>query len=250
MNYESDELLSQYLLLHYGWHEDVLTHWAGMAEFLDYPWKCAELCLDQLPEGDHYRALDLGCAVGRSSFELARRCREVIAIDYSAKFIEVASYLRDQGSYYYQRKDEGDLRTPLLAQVPDGIYRQHVHFEQGDACALREDLGTFDCVLMANLLCRLQRPDLCLQRLPSMLNSGGFALITTPATWSEEYTAKEYWLGGYERDGQPVKTEDGIREMLSPELHCFRSGEIPFLIREHERKYQWSLARFTLWRKP
>jgi len=251
VDYESDDLLAQYLLLHFGWHEEVFPYGFGPKDALDYPWRCAKLCLDILPEeGRGLRALDLGCAVGRSSFELARQCDEVIAIDNSERFIEVANYLREHGSYYYRRPDEGEVSTPLMAQVPDGIYRHHVQFQVGDACALPEDLGEFDCILLANLLCRLPRPDHCLQRLPGLLKPGGFAAIMTPATWSDAYTPREFWLGGYEEDGRPVATEEGIARHLEPELRCLRSGDMPFLIREHARKFQWSVARFTLWQKP
>ena len=40
------------------------------------------------------RGLDVGCAVGRSSFELSRLCAEVIAVDYSQTFIEAAEQIR------------------------------------------------------------------------------------------------------------------------------------------------------------
>ncbi len=250
VDYESDDILSQYLLFHYGWREEVFPYGFGPSDALDYPWRCAELCLGLLPEEGEYRALDLGCAVGRSSFELARKCQEVIAIDKSQKFIDVANYLREEGTYYYRRIDEGDLTTPLMAKVPDGIYRQHVHFRVGDACDLPEDLGEFDCVLMANLLCRLPRPDLCLARLPSLLKPGGYAAIMTPSTWSDMFTPRAFWLGGHEKDGHRVGVEEGIRNFLDPHLNRIRSGDMPFLIREHSRKYQWSVARFTLWQKP
>jgi 2-polyprenyl-3-methyl-5-hydroxy-6-metoxy-1,4-benzoquinol methylase len=39
------------------------------------------------------RALDLGCAVGRSSFELTRYFDRVVGLDYSARFIQVAHIL-------------------------------------------------------------------------------------------------------------------------------------------------------------
>ncbi|NDC01228.1 MAG: methyltransferase domain-containing protein, partial [Verrucomicrobia bacterium] len=44
------------------------------------------------------RALDLGCAVGRSSFELAAKVPEVIAIDFSRAFIRAARKLAKNGS--------------------------------------------------------------------------------------------------------------------------------------------------------
>ncbi len=84
------------------------------------------------------RALDLGCAVGRSSFELARRCSEVIGIDYSQSFISAATKLRDAGELAYARTDEGPRTTPLVARVPAEIDRARVTFEHGDAQSLRE----------------------------------------------------------------------------------------------------------------
>ena len=39
------------------------------------------------------RALDVGCAVGRTTFELTRWFDKVVGFDYSARFIQVASML-------------------------------------------------------------------------------------------------------------------------------------------------------------
>lgn len=40
------------------------------------------------------RALDLGCAVGGASFALARVFGEVVGVDISARFVEVANKVR------------------------------------------------------------------------------------------------------------------------------------------------------------
>ncbi|MEM6822112.1 MAG: putative 4-mercaptohistidine N1-methyltransferase [Verrucomicrobiota bacterium] len=247
--YESDKILSEYLLFHYGWNEDVMPYGFGPQGAFDFPWRCAEVLLSMLPDTNDSRALDLGCAVGRSSFELARKCREVVAIDYSSRFIDAANYLKEAGEYFYRRVDEGENTTPLMAQVPDGIYRQHVQFQVGDACALPEDLGEFDCAMLANLLCRLPDPKLCLSRMSTLIRSGGHLMITTPGTWTEEFTPKENWLGGYEREGEPVSTEDGLRDCLDNNFELIRAGDMPFMIREHARKYQWTVARMTLWQR-
>lgn len=69
------------------------------------------------------RALDIGCAVGRSSFELAREFQEVIGIDYSQSFVDACEHIRDLGEKVYFIQEEGDLVTPLIAKVSDGIVR-------------------------------------------------------------------------------------------------------------------------------
>jgi 2-polyprenyl-3-methyl-5-hydroxy-6-metoxy-1,4-benzoquinol methylase len=45
-------------------------------------------------ETQKLRAVDIGCAVGRTSFELTRSFDYVLGLDYSARFIQVASMLQ------------------------------------------------------------------------------------------------------------------------------------------------------------
>jgi putative 4-mercaptohistidine N1-methyltranferase len=245
--YETDRLLAEYLLFHYGTEAELLPWPFGPREALDFPVRSVTGTFEPLPpEG---RALDLGCAVGRSSFELARHCRAVVGIDFSHRFIEAARALQQHGVHPYERIDEGVLTTPLLARVPAGIDRSRVQFETGDATHLRPDLGLFDAVLAANLLCRLPDPRRCLARLPSLVKPGGQLVLTTPMTWMDDYTPREQWLGGYERKGQRIATLDGIREMLEPAFELIRTTDLPLLIREHTRKYQWTVTQASLWRR-
>ena len=67
------------------------------------------------------RALDVGCAVGRSTFELARGLKEVIGIDYSQSFIDAADILRSKGQMPYNLVQEGDLFSEAVATVPKDI---------------------------------------------------------------------------------------------------------------------------------
>jgi putative 4-mercaptohistidine N1-methyltranferase len=238
--YESDRLLAEYLLFHYGTPAEVLPYPFGPREALGYAVRCVSECL-----GDHRggRALDLGCAVGRSSFELARHFEEVIGIDLSRKFIAAAQTLQREGRLAYERSDEGALRTPLMARVPGETAVDRVSFEVGDATELREGLGAFDVVLMANLIDRLADPRRCLARLPQLVRPGGRLILSSPYTWLEEFTPREHWLGG--ADG----TLPALREILAPSFEFIEARDLPFLIREHARKFQWSVAQASLWRR-
>jgi putative 4-mercaptohistidine N1-methyltranferase len=247
--YESDKLLAEYLLFHYASQQDILPSHMLVEDALFYPVRCVSECLDISALPQNARALDLGCAVGRSTFELARWCAEVIGIDYSHRFIAAAETIRRDGAVAYARTDEGALTTALTATAPGNVDVSRVAFEQGDAMNLRADLGKFDVLLMANLIDRLTDPQRCLARLPSLMNPGGQLIITSPYTWLEEFTARANWLGGFERDGKRVATLDGLRAVLEPHFELAATHDLPFLIREHARKFQLSVAQATTWRR-
>lgn len=248
--YETQRLYDEYLLFHYGTPEEVLPWPKGPREALGFAERVVTETLNPAVLPMAARALDLGCAVGRSTFELARSCSEVIGIDFSANFIAAAEALRTHGELVYERTDEGRIRTSLLARRPAGVEETRVRFETGDACNLRADLGTFDVVLMANLIDRLPDPLSCLGRLPALVRPGGQLIITSPYTWMEDYTPRERWLGGkLNADGSPRRTLEALTEFLRPHFEPKGTRDLPFLLREHSRKYQWSVAQASLWRR-
>ena len=245
--YETDKLLSEYLLFHYGASEDILPYPFGPVGALHFPVRCVTECLDVTRLPADARALDLGCAVGRSSFELARWCPHVLGIDRSRRFIAAATTLVEIGQLVYPRTEEGRLTTPCVARVPLEIERTRVTFVVGDAMQLPAGLGRFDVVLLANLIDRLSDPARCLTQLSSIVHTGGQLLITSPYTWLEEFTPMEHWLGGFERAGRNVMTFDVLCRLLEPDFTLQAIKDLPFLIREHVRKYQWGVAQASLW---
>lgn len=242
MTYESAKLLAEYLLFHYGSDEEILPAPAdprrdAMRGSLGFPVRTAQ----RFPPGDVMRALDLGCAVGRSTFEISRHCPDTLGIDLSQSFISAAESLRRGNTLSYSRTDDGRVATRLAARLPDGIDPSRVRFETGDAMNLRGDLGDFDRVHAANLLCRLPDPKRLLGRLPSLVRPGGDLVLATPTTWLEEFTPRENWPDG--------PTGDWLYHYLSPNFDLLSSDEVPFVIRETARKFQWSSSLVTVWRR-
>lgn len=140
------------------------------------------------------------------------------------------------------RLDEGSATTDLEVAVDAAIDRSRVSFEQGDAQSIREDIGQFDLVLACNLICRLPEPLRLLERLPQLLRPGGQLFITTPFTWLEDYTPRQNWLGDGARD-----SFTGLRQALEPQFTLDAQWDMPFLIREHARKFQYSIAQASRW---
>ncbi len=235
--YETTRLLDEYLLFHYGSPDEVLPWPEGPQSALGF----AERTVSELADFTRQPAtgLDLGCAVGRSSFELARRGLEVIGIDFSQRFIDAAATLATGASLGYRRLDEGAAATELVARAPAFAPPGQVRFETGDAMNLRPDLGAFDLVHAANLLCRLTDPERLIDHLPALVKPGGQLLLATPCTWLEEYTPRDCW--------PQHSTLDWLKRRLDRDFALELQKDLPFLIREHARKYQWSVALGTRW---
>jgi len=245
--YESERYLNEYLLFHYGEPSDVIPWDFGPRDAAGFAARCVSDCIEHAAVGPEARALDLGCAVGRSSFELARYCAEVIGIDTSQSFIRAALEIRRNGFLHFDRTEEGVLTSRCAARVPPEIDRTRVHFEIGDALKLHATLGAFDVVLAANLLCRLDDPIQIVLKFSQLVRPGGQLILVSPYSWSRDFTPFPKWLGGYEQNGRRYETFVTLTKFLEPDFRLLRTRELPFLIREHVRKYQWGVSHGSVW---
>lgn len=236
--YESTRTLGEYLLFHYGSPKEQFPWTDGPLDALGFPRRTVEELFD--PTQKIKKALDLGCAVGRSSFVLADIADSVIGIDYSQSFIDTAMSLLECGELVYEYHEEADRWKKGYVKIDSKP--KNLNFELGDACCLREDLGSFDLVHAANLLCRLPNPQAFLDRLNELVAPGGQLLLTTPFTWLEDFTPKENWLSGQD-------CSSALKEILSCSFQLELEMNMPFLIREHKRKFQYTVALGMRWRK-
>lgn len=243
--YESDKLMSEYLEFHFG---------KPYFDVANFPKKIAEIALNacqHLPKLT--KALDIGCAVGRASFELSKKFDEVYGVDFSARFIDAAVRLQSQGIINYSIATEGELcdyhnATLENMNVTEEMAKK-IQFLQGDACNLHRHLTQFDLIIAANLIDRLYDPEIFLQHIHERLNSQGILVITSPYTWLEDYTKKSKWLGGFKQNGESVSTLTGIEKILSPRFTMMgEPQDVPFVIRETQRKFQHTVAQVSVWR--
>jgi 5-histidylcysteine sulfoxide synthase/putative 4-mercaptohistidine N1-methyltranferase len=246
--YETDEQVSQYIEFHFGSDYHGVPNFAGT---------CGQLCLKYFAEKtkkkQSRRALDLGCAIGRTSFELAREFDHVDGIDFSARFVSAATQLKENDSKRYTIRDEGDLfsfKETSLAEHGLAATAHKCDFWQGDACNLSDKFNNYDLVFAGNLIDRLYEPDKFVSRIHELINEDGLLVITSPYTWLSEFTEPDNWIGGYKRDGENFTTLDGLKEILSPHFDLVdEPRDVPFVIRETARKFQHSIAQMSVWHK-
>jgi SAM-dependent methyltransferase len=158
--------------------------------------------------------VDLGCAVGRTTFELAKALdRPVLGIDLNVGMLRLAARvlaeqevcypLRRVGMVYDQRKFEVSL---------DGL--DQVDFWACDATCL--PLGDQSVALAAslNVIDCLASPYDHLKELARILAAGGRAIISSPYDWNPGATPVEAWLGGHSQRSETGGQSDVILHSL------------------------------------
>ncbi len=237
MNYESEKVLSDYLLMHYGEHDQRMPWSFSKLSALDFPAQT----VNYFTQKRVALSLDLGCAVGASAFHLSKTSSKVIGIDFSKLFIDTANELKEQGEIPYRFQEEGKHFISATATVPEGSVAENVSFAEGDAMSLPDGFKGFDRVHAANLICRLPEPKKLLDRLPSLVKQGGELVLATPFSWSEEFTQKESIPEG--------DSWEWLQAALEEHFECVTHADEVFTIRDHVRKFQLGVSKVSLWRR-
>ncbi len=87
---------------------------------LNFPKRVAELAMHFAPKSGK-RALDVGCSVGRTAFELTPAFEEVVGLDYSFMFIDAAKRLAAGESLSFTVPIEGILTFSAKATLDDHV---------------------------------------------------------------------------------------------------------------------------------
>ena len=240
--YESDELVSQYCEFQYG-----DTHF-GVENFAIATAEIASKFAN-----NKTKALDLGCATGRATYELAKVFDEVEGIDFSVRFVQVGAKLKSEGYTAFSVKQEGEIYQNKKVTIQDLGYenlKDKVSFWQGDACNLKPNFKEYDLIMATNLIDRLYKPMAFLDSIDERLNAGGILVLTSPYTWQESSTKKEFWLGGYcDENDKEIKTIETLQKVLADKFDLVHTQDVDFVIKETARKYQHTISELSVWKK-
>jgi len=295
--YEGLTWLQRYLHLHYPDLEnsDCIPSYLPK-EAINFPKRCSDMLL-QLCEREGIfvddskptKALDLGCAVGRSTFELTRNFDRVDGVELSPVFVDTANQMKEKGNLKYQIPSEIDSMVEFSASLDSSLYlrRNQVDFFVGDATNLPPNMSQYDAVLMANVVCRLQDPKVCLSRMSgrtissydtanvnpnptgtsdvsgvggtsgvnrdideklAIVKKGGILMLTTPFSWKENFTPKEVWFSSSSRD---YDSFDGMQKFLEEEagFKLIHKEDLPLIIRHRKRFYEYIVSLVSVWKR-
>ena len=251
--YENSTVLDQYMLLHFGEEKYAVHPIVGEAA-ARFPQRCAQKVIE-MAAGigcQMNKVLDIGCAVGAASFELASAFKNTTGVDISEQFIRCAKTLHEQGSLTYQIPVEGEIKLEAVANMQAPRFHSGLNFRRADACCLPAEYVDFDAVLVANLLCHLPSPTSLLSRMGGMrglVKPGGIVVFASPFSFSEQFTPRDSWLGGRVEDGVAQFSAEAMQVALGEEFALISEDEFPFMIREHARKFEFVVSHVTAWQR-
>jgi SAM-dependent methyltransferase/uncharacterized protein YbaR (Trm112 family) len=232
--------LSSYARGHFGDldGEEPLPREAGFVALLD----AALGLLDGPPSGSW---IDHGCAVGRGTFELARRTGEpAVGVDLSFSMLRVGERARRSGRAVFPLRRVGLVFDRRDVAVPD-MPSELVSFWCCDAATLPFAGGAFAGALSLNLLDCVAAPVGHLLELGRTLAPGSPALLAAPYDWSPAATGVGQWLGGHSQRGESGGSSvDEVRRILSPDAAAgidpgldvvAERDRVPWRVYTHER---------------
>lgn len=231
-----------------------------------YLWSHFSDLLDESRATDAYRtwsdsfqttkgnALDIGCAVGRLSLEMAKTHRRVIGIDTSAAFIGKAREIVQRRRLDFELIVEGRLTEPRNFDFDQNWNFDNIDFIVADALALPFRRNDFATVAAINLLEKVPDPLKHLAEVNRVLRQQASRfLFSDPFSWDAKVSPPELWLGGNGNHHYSHRGIDTMRRLFSGEYDIFTppfnilsQGNVSWKIRKTENLWEHITSQFLV----
>jgi SAM-dependent methyltransferase len=236
-------LLSTYMDLHYRTlraASDCLSSSVDPSAFWDTVVGIA------LPETEkHPRSIDLGCSVGRYTFELARLSDLALGIDINFSAVSSAASFHRNRKVHYERRKHGrqfeELETSYL--VPENAL-----FIVADVLEPPFKAESFDLVAGLNLLDNVKLPLVLIGQMDALLREGGCLVLRSPYEWRADMCEPAEWLENDKMDA-PEMVRRILEGKMFPQMGLNYEVlqelfNVPWAMRNHDR--YWSFFQVHL----
>jgi uncharacterized protein YbaR (Trm112 family) len=232
--YETLPVLSSYLWSHYAdllkdeHATDAYSRWA------------------ELMRPSSGACLDTGSAVGRFSFEMAKKFDFVVGIDTAVSFIRTSRELMIHREADLALPEEGVLTRQETLTFPEDWNTDNIEFIVGDAQALPFRFGAFSGLSSLNVVDKVPKPLVHLVEINRVARTiEAQFLFSDPFSWSTEVAPEDDWLGGKPNGQFAGKGKNNIMALLegkmaglSPVWHVETHGHMWWKIRTHSNHFE------------
>jgi ubiquinone/menaquinone biosynthesis C-methylase UbiE len=202
--------------------------------------------------------LDVGCSVGRTTFELAGQSDGlVLGVDLNFAMLKMARSVMNEGKATYFLRREGLVyeRRSFPVSFEGG---KRADFWLCDASALPFRSECFSGAASFNVLDCLWSPYDHLREMIRILQTGAKAAVSTPFDWSANVTPVEGWLGGHSQRAPHqglgkfyisalLKSKPCAQELQQIEILC--EEDVPWCLRLHDRSIMQYLTHLMILKK-
>lgn len=202
--------------------------------------------------------IDIGCSVGRTSFELAKKFDEIVlGVDMNFGMLKTASSILENKYVSYPRRNSG---IAFERREFPAVFEKagNVDFWVCDATALPFSDEVFSAGVSLNVLDCVRSPYDHLKELARILMPGSRAIVSTPYDWSANAIPVESWLGGHsQRSKHKGASEAVLRSLLAggehpnavEKLDLISEEELQWTLRLHDRSFMEYLVQMIVLQK-
>lgn len=183
--------------------------------------------------------IDIGCSVGRLTFELAQRVKYAFGIDYSFTSVKKAREIMKSGVLVYRKRKEGTLFHEERKVDLSTVVTSNVEFFVADAMNLPFADNRFGVATCFNVIDVIESPEKLLTTIKRILDIEGSLVLADPYHWIFTNTKRENWIGGKYSGEYSGLSKDAVKAALKDQGFVIDSeeDEIPWLLRNHDRAY-------------
>ena len=210
--------------------------------------RVAGLCRDACDKYKTFkkRVLDVGCSTGALSFHLSKYFDEVIGTDTSYFMTVTCQMLKDNLETTGIFPTEGGLHcTSFRSKIPTGCKIDKVKFWDEDASNLDYTCGIFSCIVVANTLTEMSKPQEFLKNIANYVTKGGLLII------ADTYNFQNGPENELEAPVGTLKTFEILKKSLQQKWEFMEELNFPYYFAICERRAEVGNAHVTVWkRKP
>lgn len=194
------------------------------------------------------KVLNAGCKTGRMSFELARNAERVVGLDFTARFIRMATRMKEEGFIRYTHIDEGEIVSTKEKNLVDMDLENcadRVEFWQADSSNLAAKFQDYDLVLAVNSLEEARDPVGFIREIPNRILQGGYLVLADSYAFAGANRP-----AGIRKDGEPYSGFSWLKDELSAQFELI--DEVPACkqeLRLEARRAQLRYLHISIWKK-
>lgn len=190
-------------------------------------------------------ALDIGCAVGRLTFEMTKTHEMAVGVDTSLSFIRAARDLAARRHLEFDLIMEGKITEKRSSSLDSDFKYENAEFIVADAMTLPFRSDRFTTASSVNILEKVPDPSLHFSEANRVMDKlKARFLFSDPFSWDENVSVPELWLGGRNQGKFKGFGMDNVCRMLQDDSGIFSPG---FGIQE-TGKVQWKIRKTqNLW---